>query len=92
VSAAAAWAAARRSGRNRLVAGVLLVALALVVWAEPPFTRPLQSAWFDACQAWWPRPIVSMPATIVAIDRKSLAALGQWPSHATSPPPSASTF
>ena len=37
----------------------------------------LQSAWFDAYQELWPRTVVSMPATIVEIDQKSLA--HTWP-------------
>ncbi len=39
----------------------------------------MRDAWFDACQTLAPRLVESMPATVVEIDEKSLAALGQWP-------------
>jgi CHASE2 domain-containing sensor protein len=51
----------------------------VLIWLQPPTLRRLQAAWFDSMQAVAPRPIQSMPVTIVAIDDKSLAALGQWP-------------
>ena len=76
---AASEAAARRFGQVRLAAVPLLVALAALIALDPRWNARLQSAWFDACQTLWPRPIVSMPATIVEVDHKSLAALGQWP-------------
>jgi serine phosphatase RsbU (regulator of sigma subunit)/CHASE2 domain-containing sensor protein len=72
-------AAVRRSGPIRLVAVPLLVALTALVWLDPPWHARPQTAWFDAYQAVSPRHIASMPATIVEIDQKSLAALGQWP-------------
>ena len=71
---------ARRPSRRTRVAGVVILAVlaALILWRPPALAR-LQSAWFDALQVVAPRKIESMPATIVAIDEKSLAALGQWP-------------
>jgi CHASE2 domain-containing sensor protein/serine phosphatase RsbU (regulator of sigma subunit) len=80
VTPRAAWeAAARRLGPVRLAAVPVLVMLAGVIAAAPAWNSRLPAAWFDACQALSPRRIVSMPATIVEIDHKSLAALGQWP-------------
>jgi serine phosphatase RsbU (regulator of sigma subunit) len=75
----ASAAAARRFGQVRLAAIPLLVALAALIALDPRWNARLQSLWFDAYQTLWPRQIVSMPATIVEIDHKSLAALGQWP-------------
>ena len=77
--AAASATTARRSWPIRLVAVPLLVVLTVLVWIAPPAVERLQSAWFDAYQMMLPRHVVSMPATIVEIDHKSLAALGQWP-------------
>jgi CheY-like chemotaxis protein len=72
-------AAVRRTGHIRLVAAPLLLALTALIWLEPSWiTRP-QTAWFDAYQAVSPRQVASMPVTIVEVDQKSLAALGQWP-------------
>ena len=72
-------ATARRSASIRFVAVPLLVALTALIWIGPRFTERAQSAWFDAYQVVSPRQIASMPATIVEVDQKSLAALGQWP-------------
>ena len=57
----------------------MLVAFAAMNWAAAPWTVRLQAAWFDAYQALAPRQVKSAPATVVEIDEKSLAALGQWP-------------
>ncbi len=76
---AALAGAARRSGHIRLVAVPVLVVLTAFIWLEPHRDSRLQSAWFDAYQELSPRRVVSMPATIVEIDHKSLVALGQWP-------------
>ena len=70
---------ARRTGRIRLVGIVVLAALAAFVWHETTVTSGLRSAWFDAYQGVSPRIAKSMPVTIVEIDQKSLAAVGQWP-------------
>ena len=76
----AAWeAAARRLGPARLATIPILVLLAATIAAAPAWNARLPAAWFDALQALSPRKIVSMPATIVEIDHKSLVALGQWP-------------
>jgi adenylate cyclase len=76
---AAGAAAVRRLGPVRLAAVPVLVALACVIAVAPAWNARLPAAWFDFCQTLSPRQIVSMPATIVEIDHKSLAALGQWP-------------
>ena len=76
----AGWAGAvNRPGPIRVVALPLLVALTALIWLDPPWTSRVQSAWLDAYQVVSPRNVASMPATIVEIDQKSLAALGQWP-------------
>jgi adenylate cyclase len=76
---AAADVAARRFGHVRLVAGPGLVALTGLIWLSPPWLERLQAVGFDAYQALAPRQVVSMPATIVEVDQKSLVAMGQWP-------------
>ena len=63
----------------RVTALLALTLLSVLIWLQPPWLRRMQAAWFDSLQAVAPRPIKSMPVTIVAIDDKSLAALGQWP-------------
>jgi adenylate cyclase len=69
----------RRPGHVRAVGTVVLIVLAAMNWAAATWAVRLQSAWFDAYQAFAPRQVESMPATVVEIDEKSLAALGQWP-------------
>jgi adenylate cyclase len=68
-----------RSGRIRAVGAAVLVTLAALNWVAAPWTARLQAAWFDAYQGLAPRHVESMPATVVEIDEKSIAALGQWP-------------
>lgn len=63
----------------RLGCATLLVLLAAIVWQRGPVVDRLQSAWFDAHQALWPRQVQTLPVTIVAIDQKSLLEIGQWP-------------
>jgi adenylate cyclase len=70
---------ARCPAHIRAVGAAVLVALAALNWFAAPWTAPLQGAWFDAYQTLAPRRVESMPATVVEIDEKSLAALGQWP-------------
>ncbi len=70
---------ARRTGRIRLVGIAVLVALGALIGREASVTSQLKSAWFDAYQRVAPRIARSMPATVVEIDQKSLAAIGQWP-------------
>ena len=63
----------------RATALLALTALSVLIWLQPTWLRRIQAAWFDSMQAVAPRPIQSMPVTIVAIDDKSLGVLGQWP-------------
>jgi serine phosphatase RsbU (regulator of sigma subunit)/CHASE2 domain-containing sensor protein len=70
---------ARRTAYIRAAGAVVLIALAGLNWLEAPWASHLRAAWFDAYQALAPRHVQSMPATVVEIDEKSLAALGQWP-------------
>ena len=76
---AAGVPAARRPTYIRAVGAAVLIALAALTWLGAPWTARLQAAWFDAYQILAPRHVESMPATVVEIDQKSLAALGQWP-------------
>ena len=71
---ASAW-----SGRIRPVGAALLLALVLLVAFRGPWVERLQAAWFDAHQTLWPRPVATLPVTVVAIDQKSLLEIGQWP-------------
>jgi len=70
---------ARRTGRIRLAGLAILLALAVLIGREAQLTSSLRSAWFDAYQRLMPRVPQSMPVTVVEIDQKSLAAIGQWP-------------
>jgi adenylate cyclase len=65
--------------RIYVVATAFLVAFAALIWFEPPWHEPLQTAWFDIYQVMSPRRVEQMPALAVEIDDKSLRALGQWP-------------
>ena len=76
---AAPVAPAPRTRRIRLAGAALVVALALVIALAPRWTEQLREAWFDGYQRVAPRVVGTMPATIVEIDAKSLAALGRWP-------------
>jgi serine phosphatase RsbU (regulator of sigma subunit) len=76
---AAPQAPAPRTGRIRLAGSALVAALALLIAWAPSWTGPLREAWFDGYQRTAPRVVGAMPATIVEIDAKSLAALGRWP-------------
>ena len=76
--------AARRSaggGSHRigLTGAVLTVVLAVLTWLQAPGSDRLQAAWFDVYQALAPRQVSLLPVTVVEIDQKSVAALGQWP-------------
>jgi adenylate cyclase len=80
VTARAAETSARPSYGLISAAGIALLAVfAAIIWAEPRWTQRLQAAWFDFYQTRFPRSIVSTPVTVVEIDEKSLARLGQWP-------------
>lgn len=69
-----------RARRGRPAALLALVAgcLALAFIEHTPLTL-LQNAQFDRMQRQSPRDRSEMPALVVAVDEKSLAALGQWP-------------
>jgi len=76
---AAPQAPAPRTRRIRLAGAALVVALALLIAWAPRWTEPMREAWFDGYQRTTPRVVGAMPAVIVEIDAKSLAALGRWP-------------
>jgi adenylate cyclase len=57
----------------------LLVALLLLLAAEPPMVQGLRHALFDAYQRLAPRERASAPAVVVAIDERALEKYGQWP-------------
>lgn len=69
----------RSYGRITAVGVALLGGLAALIFAEPRWNLRLQTGWLDTYQRIKPRDVVSAPATIVAIDERSLARLGQWP-------------
>jgi len=72
-------ASARGVDRIGLVGVALSVAFAALTWLQPAWADRLQSAWFDAYQSIAPREVTVLPVTVVEIDQKSLAAIGQWP-------------
>ena len=65
--------------RTEVVGATLLVLLALLTWGQALWTERLQSACFDAFQLLLPRPVRTLPVTVVEIDQRSLLAIGQWP-------------
>jgi len=68
-----------RGGRARLAGAVALAALAAAVWLQAPWAEPLRTAWFDTQQRLLPRRVGTLSATVVEIDQRSLATIGQWP-------------
>ena len=66
-------------GRVRWIGVLLLAALALLLWVQPPWVSRIQLLWFDTSRTLVPRTVKALPATIVEIDQKSIVALGQWP-------------
>jgi adenylate cyclase len=72
-------AAARWIDRIGLVGIALSVAFAALTWLQPAWADRLQSASFDAYQSLAPRQVSVLPVTVVEIDQKSLAGIGQWP-------------
>ena len=70
---------ARRIGYARLVCLVILVGLAGLRIADFAPIEELRIRTFDAFQRIDPRQKTIHPVTIVDIDEKSLAKLGQWP-------------
>ncbi len=69
----------RRFGRIRVVGIAILVALAVLIGSEAAWTTGLRAAWFDTFQVIAPRIPRSMPVTVIEIDERSLAKIGQWP-------------
>ncbi len=53
--------------------------LAAPVGTSERWNAWLQGAWFDTYQIVRPRTVVSQPVTVIEIDERSLARLGQWP-------------
>lgn len=66
-------------GRGRPIGIVMLVLLFACTYLELRPAVGLRLALFDAYQSLKPRQRQTMPAAIVAIDEKSLSAMGQWP-------------
>jgi adenylate cyclase len=80
VSDSAEAAPESRGYRRTWLAGLLTLALLTpFVGMAHSWNARLQSYWFDTFQQIEPRAVQSMPAVVVAIDEKSLGALGQWP-------------
>jgi len=76
---AAAQPDLRRSARIRFVGIAILLSLAALIGSEAAWTTRLRTAWFDTFQVIAPRIPLSMPVTVVEIDQRSLAKIGQWP-------------
>src|SRR5258708_1100600 len=70
---------ARRFGYARLVCVALLIGLAAFRIADPAPVEELRVRTFDTFQLIDPRVKTARPVTIIDIDEKSLAKLGQWP-------------
>jgi adenylate cyclase len=70
---------ARRIGYARLICLAFLIGFALLRVADPPPIEELRVRTFDTFQRLDPRVKTARPVTIIDIDEKSLAKLGQWP-------------
>src|SRR6202140_1356492 len=70
---------ARKFGYARLVCLALLIGLAALRIADPAAVEELRVKTFDTFQVIDPRVKTAKPVTIIDIDEKSLAKLGQWP-------------
>jgi adenylate cyclase len=70
---------ARKFGYARLVCLAFLIGLAALRIADPAPIAELRVRTFDTFQVIDPRKKTAKPVTIVDIDEKSLAKLGQWP-------------
>jgi adenylate cyclase len=70
---------ARRIGYARLICLAFLIGFALLRIADPPPIEELRVRTFDTFQRIDPRVKTARPVTIIDIDEKSLAKLGQWP-------------
>src|SRR5260221_14630293 len=68
-----------RFGYARFLCLVLLIGLAALRIADPAPIEELRVRTFDTFQRIDPRVKTARPVTIVDIDEKSLAKLGQWP-------------
>ncbi len=75
---------ARNFGYDRLLCLALLIGLAALRIADPAPVEELRDRTFDSFQLLKPRVKAARPVTIVDIDEKSLAKLGQWPWPRTS--------
>ncbi|WP_029587555.1 CHASE2 domain-containing protein [Bradyrhizobium sp. URHD0069] len=69
----------RKFGYARLLCLALLISLAALRIADPAAIEELRVRTFDTFQLIEPRVKTARPVTIVDIDEKSLAKLGQWP-------------
>ncbi len=69
----------RRFGIARLVCLAILLGLAALRVADPFAVEELRVRTFDGFQVIEPRVKTAKPVTIIDIDEKSLAKLGQWP-------------
>jgi adenylate cyclase len=70
---------ARKFGYARLLCLVLLISLAALRIVDPAPVEELRVRTFDSFQLIDPRIKTARPVTIIDIDEKSLAKLGQWP-------------
>ncbi|WP_213773317.1 adenylate/guanylate cyclase domain-containing protein [Bradyrhizobium sp. dw_78] len=70
---------ARRFGYDRLACLALLIGLAALRVVDPAPVEELRDRTFDTFQHIEPRVKTARPVTIIDIDEKSLAKLGQWP-------------
>ena len=69
----------RRFGIARLVCLAILIGLAALRVADPFAVEELRVRTFDGFQVIEPRVKTARPVSIIDIDEKSLAKLGQWP-------------
>ena len=69
-----------KTDRISIVLGLLvLVAMVLLRYANPPALESARSRVFDAYQTLEPREYQPAPVRVIDIDEKSLALYGQWP-------------
>lgn len=66
-------------GLMRFVTFTVLVLLLLLRWVDPVPVQNFRNQAFDFYQRLKPREITSQPITIIDIDERSLARVGQWP-------------
>src|ERR1700688_1754003 len=70
---------ARKFGYARLICLLFLIGFAVLRITDPPPIEELRVRTFDTFQRIDPRVKTARPVTIIDIDEKSLAKLGQWP-------------